>query len=152
MADFNADRIGFDLTAVSNYFNHCRADIQKKVYPDTLNASNGYIISFLCEYDDRDIFQRDIEKEFDLSRSTVSTVLKELEKEGLIERKAVMSDARLKKVVPTQAARIINDACSKELTRFFYDLASDLTDEDVRTFEKVLTILKKNGERIGRLS
>ena len=107
-----------------------------------------FIISYLCENKDKNIFQRDIEREFDLSRSTVSTILKQLESEGLIERKSVIIDARLKKVVPTPAAEMINEACSKEITHFFYDLASNLTDNEMSTFVKVLDTMKKNSERI----
>ena len=97
MDEFNVNQIGSNLTAVANFYNHRRAELQKKIYSNAFGASNGYIISYLCENEDKHIFQRDIEHEFDLSRSTVSTILKELEKEGLIERKSVIIDARLKK-------------------------------------------------------
>ena len=59
-----------------------------------------------------------------------------------------MIDARLKKVVPTPAAEMINEACSKEITHFFYDLASNITDNEMSTFVKVLDTMKKNSERI----
>lgn len=97
MDEFNVNQIGSNLTAVANFYNHRRTELQKKIYSNAFGASNGYIISYLCENEDKNIFQRDIEREFDLSRSTVSTILKELEKEGLIERKSVIIDARLKK-------------------------------------------------------
>lgn len=148
MDEFNVNQIGSNLTAVANFYNHRRTELQKKIYSNAFGASNGYIISYLCENEDKNIFQRDIEHEFDLSRSTVSTILKELEKEGLIERKSVIIDARLKKVVPTQKAKMINEACSKEIAHFFYDLASNLSDDEFGTFVKVLNTLKKNSERI----
>lgn len=148
MDEFNVNQIGSNLTAVANFYNHRRTELQKKIYSNAFGASNGYIISYLCENEDKNIFQRDIELEFDLSRSTVSTILKELEKEGLIERKSVIIDARLKKVVPTQKAKMINEACSKEIAHFFYDLASNLSDDEFGTFVKVLNTLKKNSERI----
>lgn len=148
MDEFNVNQIGSNLTAVANFYNHRRTELQKKIYSNAFDASNGYIISYLCENEDKNIFQRDIEHEFDLSRSTVSTILKELEKEGLIERKSVIIDARLKKVVPTQKAKMINEACSKEIAHFFYDLASNLSDDEFCTFVKVLNTLKKNSERI----
>lgn len=148
MDEFNVNQIGSNLTAVANFYNHRRTELQKKIYSNAFGASNGYIISYLCENEDKNIFQRDIERKFDLSRSTVSTILKELEKEGLIERKSVIIDARLKKVVPTQKAKMINEACSKEIAHFFYDLASNLSDDEFCTFVKVLNTLKKNSERI----
>lgn len=148
MDEFNVNQIGSNLTAVANFYNHRRTELQKKIYSNAFGASNGYIISYLCENEDKNIFQSDIAREFDLSRSTVSTILKELEKEGLIERKSVIIDARLKKVVPTQKAKMINEACSKEIAHFFYDLASNLSDDEFCTFVKVLNTLKKNSERI----
>lgn len=148
MDEFNVNQIGSNLTAVANFYNHRRTELQKKIYSNAFGASNGYIISYLCGNEDKNIFQRDIERQFDLSRSTVSTILKELEKEGLIERKSVIIDARLKKVVPTQKAKMINEACSKEIAHFFYDLASNLSDDEFCTFVKVLNTLKKNSERI----
>lgn len=148
MDEFNVNQIGSNLTAVANFYNHRRTELQKKIYSNAFGASNGYIISYLCKNEDKNIFQRDIEREFDLSRSTVSTILKELEKDGLIERKSVIIDARLKKVVPTQKAKMINEACSKEIAHFFYDLASNLSDDEFGTFVKVLNTLKKNSERI----
>lgn len=148
MDEFNVNQIGSNLTAVANFYNHRRTELQKKIYSNAFGASNGYIISYLCENEDKNIFQIDIEREFDLSRSTVSTILKELEKDGLIERKSVIIDARLKKVVPTQKAKMINEACSKEIAHFFYDLASNLSDDEFGTFVKVLNTLKKNSERI----
>ena len=87
MDEFNVNQIGSNLTAVANFYNHRRTELQKKIYSNAFGASNGYIISYLCENEDKNIFQRDIEREFDLSRSTVSTILKELEKDGLINRK-----------------------------------------------------------------
>lgn len=148
MDEFGTNKIGYDLTAVANFFKHSATDIQKKVYPSRLSASNGYILSFLCENEGKDIFQKDIEKEFDIGRSSVSAILNEFEKYNLIERKSVTSDGRLKKVVVTPGAKIINDACKKEINHFFYDLASDLSDDEVKTFVKVLSTMKKNSERM----
>lgn len=152
MDEFNVSKIGSNLIAVSNFYDHRSTEIQKRhiriCSVQQTDIANGYIISYLCENKDKNIFQRDIEREFDLSRSTVSTILKQLESEGLIERKSVIIDARLKKVVPTPAAEMINEACSKEITHFFYDLASNITDNEMSTFVKVLDTMKKNSERI----
>ncbi len=148
MDDFGANKIGYDLAGVANFFKHRTTEIQKKVYPSNLSAANGYIISYLCENEDKDIYQKDIEKEFDLGRSSVSAILSELERVNLIERKSVAIDNRLKKVVVTPAAKLINDACKREIDHFFFDLASDLTEEQVAEFVNVLTVMKKNSERI----
>ncbi|MBD5130259.1 MAG: MarR family transcriptional regulator [Ruminococcaceae bacterium] len=71
---------------------------------DTLSCSNGWIIGYVCEMNEcgRDVFQKDFENNFGITRSTASKVLGLMEKKGLIERVNVSHDARLKKIVPTE--------------------------------------------------
>ena len=45
MDEFNASKIGSNLIAVSNFYDHRSTEIQKKAYPNMLGAANGYIIS-----------------------------------------------------------------------------------------------------------
>ena len=53
----------------------------------------------------RDIYQKDVEKEFQIRRSTATGTLQILEKNGFITREPVEKDARLKKLVPTEKAK-----------------------------------------------
>ncbi|MDO7205446.1 helix-turn-helix domain-containing protein [Paraclostridium bifermentans] len=46
---------------------------------------------------DKDVFQKDLESVFDLKRSSISLMLNNMEKSGLIERMLVKEDGRLKK-------------------------------------------------------
>lgn len=143
-----AEKLELSLLSLSNYIFNRTQEIQKKVYPDNLSYEYGYIISYLCDNEDRNIFQRDIEKEFDLRRSTVSTILKELEKEGLVERKSVSNDARLKKVIATEGAKMINEACKKEIDAFAEKLISGINPKDLDTFASVLSMMKTKTENM----
>ena len=51
---------------------------------------------------ERDIYQKDVEKAFQIRRSTATGILQCLEKEGYIYRETVERDARLKKIIPTE--------------------------------------------------
>lgn len=53
---------------------------------------------------DGPVFQRDVEGVFGLSRSTATGILQLMEKNGLIRRESVTSDARLKSLIPTEKA------------------------------------------------
>ncbi len=48
------------------------------------------------------MFQRDIEREFSITRSTVTNILQLMERKGYIERRSVPQDARLKQLVLTE--------------------------------------------------
>lgn len=98
---------------------------QSKREIENITCSNGWIIGYLkqAESEGRSVFQRDLEEEFGVTRSTASKVLILLEKKGIITRETVSHDARLKKLSLTDRSR--------ELVK--------LMDEDARRVESALT-------------
>ena len=56
----------------------------------------------LYHHTDAPVFQRDIEREFSITRSTVTNILQLMEKKGYIERRSVPRDARLKQLILTE--------------------------------------------------
>ncbi len=77
-----------------------------------ISMANGYIMSFLAENKDKDIFQKDFEDVLGITRSTASKILSLMEEKGLIERTAVAGDARLKKIALTS----VGDQMLKNMT------------------------------------
>ena len=69
---------------------------------------NGWILGYLADHENEEIYQKDIEEKFCVTRSTVSKVLKGMESKGLLRRESVSSDARLKRLVLTEEGREIN--------------------------------------------
>ena len=77
---------------------------------DSLTNMQRHVLHYiLFESLKRDIYQRDVEKEFQVRRSTVTGTLQLLERKGLIRLESVERDARLKKVVPTDKAEGIRE-------------------------------------------
>lgn len=142
MEDFS--ELKKELAAVSNFVLSSIRDIQKSVYPKQFASGYGYMISYICDNEESNIFQRDIEREFRLNRSTVSNVLKELEKQGLVERKPVSTDARLKKVVATQGAKMINDACNREISNLLKKLFDGIDDSELEALKSTLSKIHAN--------
>ncbi|MFD1418945.1 MarR family winged helix-turn-helix transcriptional regulator [Companilactobacillus keshanensis] len=74
------------------------------------------IIDYLSRgLDNRAIFQKDIEKEFNIRRATATSALKLMEERDLIVRISVEQDARLKQVLLTHKAKKI----SKQINNYF---------------------------------
>ena len=63
---------------------------------------HGWIIEYLYRHPDTPVFQRDIEREFSITRSTVTNILQLMERKGYIQRLSVPQDARLKQLVLTE--------------------------------------------------
>lgn len=77
---------------------------------EEVTGTNLRIIRFLKHNEHRDIYQKDVEKEFGITRSTASRVLVLMEEKGLVERLSVEHDARLKKLVLTEKSARMGEA------------------------------------------
>ena len=107
---------------------------------DNITVSQAYVIDFITDNTDRDIFQKDLELEFGLKRSSVSLMLNNMEKSDLIKRVPVPEDARLKKIVLTEKAVEISKKISVAIDAVEGRIAESLGEEEVHLF---LNMLKK---------
>ena len=85
--------------------------LSKRIHRKLDNGTSKYgitgvqsrILGFISHNSEkRDIFQKDIEEELDIRRSSVTSVLQLMEKNGYIKRESVSKDARLKKIIITE--------------------------------------------------
>lgn len=104
MKEFTPDRyLGHKIGRISR--NIDRYFDKKRCANDAcIPRSQGMIIGYIMDNPGVDIFQKDIEMNFDLSGATVTNLLKNLEKNGFIIRTPMESDGRLKKIELTQKA------------------------------------------------
>lgn len=103
----------------------------------------GYINSKLGK---QDVFQRDLEKEFNIRRSTATVMLQTLEQKGYIVREPVDSDGRLKRIVLTDKAIAHNRAIRRQIDAFNKELAEEISKEEQEAFFRVIDKIKSNLE------
>ena len=111
---------------------------------DEIALMHGWILRYLYEHQDKEIYQKDIEKEFSINRSTTSEMLKLMCKKGMIEREEVEYDARLKKIVLTESSRNHNRQIEENLKEMHQKLVKDLSKEEINTFIKIADKLINN--------
>lgn len=109
-----------------------------------ISNTNRWLIMYLYDNSDRDIFQKDIEDEFSIRRSTSSNIISLMEKKGYIERIAVDYDARLKKLVLTQKSLELADEMTKRTLEFEKHITKGISAEELRVFYKVLDKMNNN--------
>lgn len=102
------------------------------------------VIGFLLQNENKDIYQKDIEKEFDIRRSTATNILKLMEKKGLIERHRFQQDERLKRIVLTSDAKRDSAEMDKNLERLNKQLEAGITPEEKKIFLGVLQKINNN--------
>ena len=117
-----------------------------KQYLDSLTGTNGWVIGYLIRNDGKDIFQRDLEAEFSIRRSTASSILKRMEKNGLIRREPVDYDARLKKLVLTEKSFEVHSLIMDDINMVEKKLVNGLTEAELNTFFETADKLKRNLE------
>ncbi|WP_370745035.1 MarR family winged helix-turn-helix transcriptional regulator [Ruminococcus callidus] len=111
---------------------------------DRQTGMHGYLLRYLYENQERDVFQRDIEKAFSISRSMVTVTLQLMEKNGLIRRESVVQDARLKRIVLTQKARDLHRQIEADILAFESNLARGISEEEQEVFLRVAKKMQEN--------
>ena len=97
---------------------------------EDVTAMHGWILAYLYQYQDREIFQRDIERAFSITRSTVTNILQLMEKKGYIQRQSVPQDARLKRLILTEAGAEAHRQILRSLRQTDDYVSSLLTEEE----------------------
>lgn len=109
-----------------------------------LTSIQSRILAFVShESAKRDIFQKDMEEEFDIRRSSVTSVLNHMEKNGYIKRVSVSEDARLKKIVLTDKGSDTEKKIHDFIIKFERSLREELTDEEMDIFVKIINRLSE---------
>ena len=74
-------------------------NVDSAITNDDLTVMQKHVLKFvLLESLHRDLYQKDIEEEFQIRKSTVTGILKLMESHGYIRRESVKRDARLKRI------------------------------------------------------
>ena len=136
--------IGFEIRSLNNLIIRNIEKVFDGKEADGITATNGWIMGFLAANPDRDIYQRDLEAEFSITRSTASKVLILMEKKGLIDRKSVPHDARLKRLTLTEKGKKVSLEKTGDIKAFEHRLTDGLTGEEVDFLHACILKMKEN--------
>ncbi|HIZ67216.1 MAG TPA: MarR family transcriptional regulator [Candidatus Streptococcus faecavium] len=106
--------------------------------PYDLTGTQMSIIDFLSHDWKEEYFQQDIEKEFNIQRSTTTVLLQRMEKKELIYRQVSQKDARQKSVHLTQKAQDLVAECRSYFQLQEKELEERFSEDEIAIFEKIL--------------
>ena len=110
------DYLGPKLSVLSHII---RRRIDQAAEEYGLSGPQSRILHYIAiESQKRDVFQRDVENVFHIRRSSVTSLVQQLEKNKLIERVSVKRDARLKKLVLSKKGQEVQNEIGKKITDF----------------------------------
>lgn len=99
------------------------------------------IIDYLWENEDKDIFQRDIEKKLNVSRATISDVLRTMEKYELVKR---VPESNTKRVILLDKAKEYKRLADKKIKELEDMISNNISESDLEKFLSILDIMIKN--------
>ena len=111
---------------------------------DEVTMMHGWIIGYLYDNREKDIYQKDLEKKFSISRSTVTNILKRMESKGYIRREPVPEDARLKKLVLTEEGLRLHGEKEALIAQMNEELRGTLDPAETEQFLQTVRKMKEN--------
>ena len=141
---FPPRHVGAEVKALTHAFRRRFSEAIRQAGADDVSPMQGHIIGYLYFCQDRDVFQRDIEETFNITRSSVTGIVKLMEEKGYLSRQSVQGDARLKKLTLTpkgmehqqRAMAAIDEVESVSLQGF--------TPEEIDLFHAFCTRIRTN--------
>lgn len=141
----NDKSMGLRLKSVNNMIRRALDAKFSEEGMEEVCGMQGPLIGYIYEQSrSRDVFQRDLEKEFNIRRSTATVMLQNMEQKGFIVREPVEQDARLKKIILTGKAIELHNAIRRSIDVFNTYLEAGITQEEKEAFFRILDKVTEN--------
>ena len=102
------------------------------------------ILGYIIDNYEKDIYQKDLEEVFNLSRATISDVLRRMENNGLITREQNPNDVRSKKINLSEGAYQIFEVGRKRMDYIEKKAIRDIPSSSIDVFVSVIDKMISN--------
>ncbi len=134
--------VGRQINRISNYLRRRSQKTQEKIGLTNIQA---LVLDYIMA-SPNSVYQKDIEKEFDLRPSSATQLICGMEEKGWIKRVSNPGDKRLKEIVFTSDSKKIKDSIKSEICETERQLIQNISKEDLEVFMKVTNMMLKNLE------
>lgn len=139
--------LAFRIKALNNQIKRM---LEKTALPGNDTGLTGMQFAFLGFLSEQDagtnVYQRDLEAEFNIRRSTATGILQLMEKNGYIRRESVPEDARLKKIITTDKAKEIDTFAKENIMRLETQLTRGISPKEMDQFYQTLEKIADNAQ------
>ncbi len=138
-------QLGFEIKAANNMIRRKMEVIFAQQEGYELNGMQGPLLGYLYHKSRHgDVYQKDVEREFRIRRSTATVMLQSLEQKGYVVRVASTEDARLKRILLTEKAIEHHNLIEEQIRDFNRQLEDGLSQEEKETFLNILDKMMNN--------
>lgn len=136
--------IGAEVKALNHAFRRKFSEAIRQAGAEDLSAMQGHVIGYLYFCRDKDVFQRDIEETFNITRSSVTGIVKLMEEKGYLTRQSVQGDARLKKLTLTRKGLEHQQRAMAAIDQVEAAALRDFSQEEIDLFRSLCTRIRTN--------
>lgn len=137
--------IGQKIRTLNNLM---RRNMELRLRHHGVTLMQAWIIRYICRSGENPVFQRDVEAEFSISRSTASGILDLMEERGYLVRRKAAHDARLKQLCLTEKALDLHKELRDGRPLMEQYLSADIPPEDLAAFHRVADKLREKLEQL----
>lgn len=136
--------IGVSLKMINNMIARRMSKYINKENMANISVTQARILHYLIINNNKRIYQKDIEEMLNFRRSTISGILKTMEKNDMIKRSVSKNDSRSKEIILTNKAKSEAFEMSKKAKDFDKVLMQNIDSKDLETFFKVMNQIQMN--------
>lgn len=140
-------RFGREVQNVANRFRRLGDENLQK---EGITISQLRVIAYLSRHNESVVNQKDLEAHFAIRRSSVTGLLQNMEKSGLLERRGSDTDARVKIVTLTEKGRKLDEKLKSYIQGLEADLMQGFKAEEKELLQSFLLRVLENLESIER--
>ena len=137
------DSIGYRMRLIHNCI-HKHMEAKRHANKDDVTGMQRWILIYLKKQGEKEIYQKDIEQEFRVSRATASNMLQLMERKGLITRETASCDARQKRLMLTPEARKLLDRAEQDIYEMEARIQDGFSEEEKKKLREYLDRIMKN--------
>ena len=140
----NSISVGHELAYTNNLIARRIARGGNNKYAMNISPIQVRIVKYLVKQNNKAILQKDMEYIFNIRRSTVSGVIKTMEKNNIIIRENVKDDNKSKEIKLTNEVYLKANELVRKLRELDLELLKDVNKEDLEVFMRVLKNIQDN--------
>ncbi len=141
------EHIGREVKRLDNEIHSMMAVARTQTGNADMTMMHNWVIGYLYRNQGKEIFQRDVEAEFSIARSTATGILQLMEKKGYLYRESVERDARLKRLVLTENGIRCHEEHIQTIIRIEYMMREGFSEQEIENFFRVIRKMRENLEK-----
>lgn len=130
--------VGFYLRKLNNHIQKHSHTLYNRKEVKECSLSNLWVIDYLMDNKNRNIYQKDIELEFSINKATASKMLSLMEEKKFISRVSSSEDGRLKKIEILPEGEKLREVCLSIRREIEKELTSFLTEKETEFLKNIL--------------